>query len=260
MSDWYGTKSTTAGIEAGLDLEMPGPSVFRGAKLLKALERKEISEGTLDAAVANVLAMIDRTAASHSDNDEESRICNQTKYVMLKTAAEGVVLLRNESNVLPVNITDDLKVALIGAAAIKPSITGGGSACAKPQYVHTPLQCLQNACKDSKQVEFAYGVNNNYAVPPMPVDITRSRNGAPGVDVNYFLDGCDTPVYTENIGIPVVVMLGSLKPGLTPTGFNYVMETTFTAKTSGFHRLAVQATGEFNLLIDGTEVLFNFAC
>ncbi|KAJ5753427.1 glycosyl hydrolase [Penicillium nucicola] len=255
MSDWYGTKSTVASIEAGLDLEMPGPSVFRGAKLIQALSSNEVSDAALDAAVTNVLAMIDRTAGSHSDREESIRLTEQTRSIALRTAAEGIVLLKNEDNTLPVSITEDLKIALIGAAAIKPSITGGGSACAKSQYVNTPLHCLQNACRDPKQVTFAYGTNTNHAAPLMPIDITRSRNGAPGVDVDYFLDGSNVPVYAEHIGRPVVVMLGNLKPGLTQTGFNYVMETTITVNTSGTHNLAVQATGEFTLSIDGTEIL-----
>jgi beta-glucosidase len=254
MSDWYGTKSTNAALEAGLDLEMPGPSVFRGARLTEAFNRKEISEKTLDAAVTNVLAMIDRTATSHSDKEEKSRVCDQTKSVALRTAAEGMVLLKNDNNMLPLKITDDLKVALIGAAAIKPSMTGGGSACAKPQYVKTPLQCFQNACKDRNQVSFSYGVNPHHAVPIMPVGITQSRDGTPGFNVDYFLDDSEKPVLSEHIEKPVVVMLGKLKPGLTQTGFYYVMETTVTVNNSGNHKLAVQATGDFALSIDGAEV------
>lgn len=257
MSDWYGTKTTNAALEAGLDLEMPGPSVFRGSKLAEAINRKDVPVEALDLAVSNVLAMIDRTSASHSDKEEGSRVCEKTSAIALRTAAEGIVLLKNRDNSLPINMESDPKVALIGAAAVNPSITGGGSACAKPQYTHSPLQCFQNACNDPKQVSFAHGVNPNYAVPLMPPSTTQARNGLPGVDVDYFIDGSKTPVYSEYIGQPVVVMLGRLKPGLTEqTGFHYMMETTVTVSNSGSHKLAVQATGDFTLFVDGKEVYF----
>jgi beta-glucosidase len=254
MSDWYGTKSTSEALEVGLDLEMPGPSVYRGSKLLDAIKRKEVSEEALNAAVANVLLMVDRTSPSHSDKEEESLICDSTSAMALKTASEGIVLLKNEHNILPLDLTGDLKVALIGAAAVNPSITGGGSACAKPQYVHTPLSCFQDASKDPTQVSFVHGVNAHHVIPLMPVNMMKSRNGLPGVTVDYYLDSSDTPVYSEHSEQPVVVMLGRLKPGLTQTGFHYIMETTITANERGKHTLAVQATGEFTLCVDGIEV------
>ncbi|CAG8196400.1 unnamed protein product [Penicillium olsonii] len=255
MSDWYGTKSTTEALDAGLDLEMPGPSVFRGAKLVDAINRKEVSEESVDTAVHNVLTMIDRTAGSHSDKEEESLVCDRTSAMALKAASEGIVLLKNDHYALPLKMAEKPRIALIGSAAIKPSITGGGSACANPQYIKTPLQCFQDACEHPEQVSFAYGVNPHYVVPLMPIDMMQSRNGSPGVNVDYYLDGNDTPVYSEQSEQPVVVMLGKLKPNLTQHGFYFVMETTVKAKTSGIHKLAVQATGEFTLLIEDVEVL-----
>lgn len=259
MSDWYGTKSTTKALKAGLDLEMPGPSVFRGSKLLDAINRKEISEESLDAAVTNVLTMIDRTAGSHSDKEEESVICDRTSAIALRTASEGIVLLKNNQSILPLEVKANLSVALIGAAAVTPSMTGGGSACAKPQYLHTPLQCFQDACKDPKQVSFAQGVNSHYVVPLMPIDLMQARDGLPGVSVDYYLDGSTTPIYSERSEQPVVVMLGRVKPGLSQTGFYFIIETTLTVKTSGNHKMAVQATGEFTLLVDGAEVFFTLS-
>ncbi|KAJ5280891.1 hypothetical protein N7478_006263 [Penicillium angulare] len=255
MSDWYGTKSTVKALEAGLDLEMPGISVFRGSKLLDAVNRNEVSQEILDAAVSNVLTMIDRTAASHSDKGEESLVCKQTSSMALRVASEGIVLLKNDHDTLPIELSNKPKVALIGAAAIKPSVTGGGSACAKPQYVHTPLDCIRAAYGDDDQVSFAYGVNSNHAVPPMPTHILQTCDGLPGVSVDYFLDGSDTPVFSEHSKKAEVVLLGRLKPGLKQNGFFFVIDTNITVDTSGNHKLAVQATGEFELFVDGVKIL-----
>jgi beta-glucosidase len=237
---------------------MPGPSVYRGSKLIEAIKREEVSEDALNAAVKNVLTMIDRTTASHSDKDEESLICDRTSAMALRAASEGIVLLKNDNKVLPLDMTGDLKVALIGAAAVNPSITGGGSACAKPQYIHSPLKCFQDASRDLEQISFAHGVNAHNVIPLMPVNLMKSRDGLPGVTVDYFLDGSDTPVFSEHSEQPVVVMLGRLKPGLPQTGFYFVMETTFLANKGGNHKLAVQATGEFTLSVDDIEVHFRY--
>jgi beta-glucosidase len=260
MSDWYGTKSTTAALDAGLDLEMPGPSVFRGSKLVDAVNRGEISDESLDAAVKNILQMIDLTAASHGDKGEKSLVCDRTSAMALRTASEGIVLLKNDHNILPLEMKGNLKVAIIGAAALKPSITGGGSACAKPQYLHTPLQCFRDACEDPEQISFARGIKTHYLVPLMPVDIMQARDGLPGVNVDYYLDGTDTPIFSEHSEQPVVVMLGKVKPGLSQSRFYFVIETTVTVTTRGNHKLAVQATGEFALFVDGVEVntMFTF--
>ncbi|KAJ5738042.1 hypothetical protein N7493_001197 [Penicillium malachiteum] len=255
MSDWYGTKSTNGALEAGLDLEMPGPSVFRGSKLVDAINRDEITEKSLNSAVANVLQLIDRTATADIGKKEQSIICDRTSSMALKAASEGIVLLKNNQNVLPLKMTSKPKIALIGTAAVKPSITGGGSACAKPQYLRTPLQCFQHACEDPEQISFAHGINSRYAVPSMPIDMMKARDGLPGVNIEYYLDGEEVPVYSERSEQPNVVMLGRLKPGLPQNGFYYVIETNITVKTSGTHKFAVQATGEFTLSVDGAEIL-----
>ena len=52
MSDWFGTKSTAAAANAGLDLEMPGPSMWRGERLVQAVRAGEVSQAVIDAAAA----------------------------------------------------------------------------------------------------------------------------------------------------------------------------------------------------------------
>jgi beta-glucosidase len=51
MSDWYGSHSGAESLAAGLDLEMPGPSVHRGAKLMQAIRASLVSHEDLDRSV-----------------------------------------------------------------------------------------------------------------------------------------------------------------------------------------------------------------
>ena len=55
ISDWYGLHSTVDGVKAGLDLEMPGPTLHRGARLVEAVERGEVSIDDLRARARSVL-------------------------------------------------------------------------------------------------------------------------------------------------------------------------------------------------------------
>ena len=60
MSDWYGSHSTAQSVEAGLDLEMPGPGRFRGDHLARALETAEVSAKSVKASAGRMLKLIER--------------------------------------------------------------------------------------------------------------------------------------------------------------------------------------------------------
>jgi beta-glucosidase len=60
MSDWSDTYSTTEALDAGLDLEMPGPTRWRGQLLLWAVISKKLKQATLDIAVRNYLNLLNK--------------------------------------------------------------------------------------------------------------------------------------------------------------------------------------------------------
>ena len=64
MSDWFGSHSTAPTVNAGLDLEMPGPPRDRGAKLVAAVEAGEVDRRDDPRPRArNVLRLMERTGA-----------------------------------------------------------------------------------------------------------------------------------------------------------------------------------------------------
>ena len=67
MSDWFGTRSTVASMKAGVDVEMPVP-VFRGERLIKAVESGEVSEEVINASVSRLLDLRNRV------HDGQSRV------------------------------------------------------------------------------------------------------------------------------------------------------------------------------------------
>ncbi|KAL5347515.1 hypothetical protein ACLOAV_007827 [Pseudogymnoascus australis] len=253
MSDWYGTNSEIAALEAGLDLEMPGPSVFRGASLVKNVQNGTVDEKLVDQRAANVLRLIERTAESHSMKPERSLDDESGNCLAKEIGTEGIVLLQNRKSVLPLQKTQ--KLAVIGSAATTPPISGGGSAAAPPQYLQRPIDSIKALHSDPELVKGSRGVKVHVTIPICAEEQMFARNGEHGVDVSYFNDGLEMPIIEEFQKTPRIVMLGRIKPGLKAEGFHYEMSTTLIPTTSGLHTIGIQATGSFLLKVNGKDVL-----
>jgi beta-glucosidase len=112
MSDWFGTYSTTEALNAGLDLEMPGPSEWRGKRIAAALGVGKIRGEDTDDGAASVLKLVERCSrAGISEGAPENCLDSEEDRRTLRTlAAESIVLLKNERSVLPLNRTKSVRV------------------------------------------------------------------------------------------------------------------------------------------------------
>ncbi|KAL6404129.1 hypothetical protein AUP68_13511 [Ilyonectria robusta] len=253
QSDWFGTVSTAASILAGQDLEMPGPSIFRGPRLLKALEEGQVTEEHINRCARKMLEWIDRVTSS---DRKPALTTKEAISVAREVASEGIVLLKNENEALPLDLTKAPKLAIVGQPAVDPPVGGGGSSLAPPQYVLKPLDFIDAAHPQSELVQFAAGVRCNKLLPTIPTDLIRAENGKNGVDVTYYNNKSpDSPVLKEFQSHGQVAMLGRIRPGLDAAGFRYELSTTLTPETTGNHTIGVHTTGAYKLFVDGSEVL-----
>lgn len=249
MSDWFAVKDTVGPIKAGLDVEMPFP-VFRGPRLLAAIDSGDITEAEIDARAEKMLDLRDRTIACHAQNPERSEISLEANALAREIANSGMVLLKNDSNTLPIPQT--ARVALIGGFAKDPVFTGGGSASCTPQYRDSPLDVLST---NFTQLEFASGVRTRRIIPMASREILRAQNGETGADIFYFNeDQPETPVIVEHNQDPNIWMLGEFKRGLKVPGSYVKLSTTLTPTTSGVHTLAVRGTGSYTMTVDGKQI------
>jgi hypothetical protein len=131
-------------VNAGVDLEMPGPTRWRGNKLLKAVNDGLVSESVVDSSARRVLELasaLDRF--EHPEEPPESEAVNPNRDAFIcNTAAEGMVILKNEGSALP--LSPNASVAVIGHLAKVVSLGGGGSAKINSLHGVTPLDGLQN--------------------------------------------------------------------------------------------------------------------
>ena len=105
MSDWFGTYSAVESIQAGLDLEMPGPSYIRGSLVSQAINSRKLLPKDLDPRVREVLRLIKRTAPLNiPEHAAEKTVDTPETAKLLRTiGAHGLVLLKNSKAVLPFN-------------------------------------------------------------------------------------------------------------------------------------------------------------
>lgn len=140
VSDWFGTYSTAPALNAGLDLELPGPSKFRmPSELQGALEKSLITRQQLEDSASRVIKFLRRTrrigAPGHAPPTKKA--CpdyteDKEAESFLVTAAEStMVLLRNEEQTLPLSSESSMRIGVFGEHAKTPSLFGGGSASLK---------------------------------------------------------------------------------------------------------------------------------
>lgn len=161
MSDWGGTNSTAAALNAGLDLEMPGPTQHRQFKAVQeAIESGELSEATIDERVRNILELIRKVGAFENPAipPEQSIDNPEHRKLIREAASQGLVLLKNRDNVLPLKREDakGKKIALLGLAK-EALIHGGGSASLNAHYRISPWDGLKSAYGDDVEFLFAKG-------------------------------------------------------------------------------------------------------
>jgi beta-glucosidase len=145
MSDWWGTYSTSEAVNAGLDLEMPGPAIWRGKQLVSAVECRKVPMKAIDTAVRNVLKLVDRTHNPTAPRENETGDTEESRALTRKVAADAIVLLKNHRHILPLAKESIQTIGLIGEHFKIPATCGGGSSEVAPFYVSTPFDAIVEA-------------------------------------------------------------------------------------------------------------------
>jgi len=131
VSDWQATHSTEKASAAGLDHEEPG-EIFYGPAFKKAVEAGKIPKSELDDHVLRILRSMFASGVVDDPPQKSVVDAEQGFDVSRKIAEQSIVLLRNESNQLPLDASKLRSVAVIGAHADVGMISGGGSAQVDP--------------------------------------------------------------------------------------------------------------------------------
>ena len=169
ISDWGGTHDTREAITNGLDLEFGtwtdgltmgktnSYDLYHLADAYKRLiESGEYTTKELDDKVRRVLRLMYRTSMNR-DKPMGSLVSDEHIAAAYTIGAEGIVLLKNDNNILPINLETTKTIAVIGENAIKMMTIGGGSSSLKVKKEVSPLEGLRKRVGDSAEILYARG-------------------------------------------------------------------------------------------------------
>ena len=179
VSDWGGAHDLEQSVKNGLDIEfgtwtdgltMGATNAYDNYYLslpyMRAIQEGKFTQKELNDKVRRVLRLFYRTTMN--PNRPHGFLCSESHYAAAKQIAEeGIVLLQNKNNVLPINTQKAKRVLIVGENAIKMMTVGGGSSSLKVQREISPLEGLKaRLAKDGIDVDYARGyvgdVTGNY--------------------------------------------------------------------------------------------------
>lgn len=169
ISDWGGVHDTRQAVENGLDMEFGTwtdglksgsknayDSYYLADSYLDMLRKGEASTETLDDKARRVLRLIFRTSLN-SDKPLGSLNSPEHLEAARKIAGEGMVLLKNDNGLLPVDLSGTRKILVVGENAVKMMTVGGGSSSLKVRHECSPLEGIRAAVGDRAEVVFERG-------------------------------------------------------------------------------------------------------
>jgi beta-glucosidase len=162
MSDWVATYDAVGAANGGLDLEMPTGHYMNQKNLLPAIHDGRVPESTIDDKVRHILT----TAARFGWLDREQTDLSLSKYneenhlVALKGAQEGIVLLKNEGSLLPLNKEKIKSILVAGPDAWPAQPVGGGSGQVVPFSTVSILEGISTYVGPGVKVDYERGLPN----------------------------------------------------------------------------------------------------
>jgi beta-glucosidase len=269
MSDWDATYDAVAAANGGLDLEMPSGKFLNREKLKPALAEGKVTPATIDDKVRRII----RTAVRFGwlDRDQADAVVPrynlEGRQVALQAAREGLVLLKNEGALLPLDKGKLKTVALIGPSAYPAVPVGGGSGGVEPFAAVSLLQGLSEHLGAAVPVLYVRGLPSYADLAERTNFTTGEQTDAKGLKAEYFeKDDLSGPAVVsrveEHINYGRVGGLGAPRLAF-PDGTRSTRWTGyFWPRGPGAHTVFLQSTGEdggyYRVTIDGAVVLDNW--
>ena len=257
VSDWGAVHSTAPAVNAGCDLEMPGPAKWFGGKLLKAIREGEVSEEQIDENARRMVRFILRTKALDGALRPQGELCSDRhRQIACRAAEEAIVLLKNDGPLLPLDPASVKTLAVIGPSVENFRMQGDGSSRVNTQRQVSVRDSLASLLGDRVKLVYAEGVDNE----PYPrlaqsrhfsTDETRTSEG---LISEYFADAdfAAAPV-RRSVEKRFFRFMGENVPPGTPMGYRW--HGLFWPRKSGAYQFSVRGKGFAELVVDGRALI-----
>ncbi|KAL4925389.1 beta-glucosidase H [Aspergillus undulatus] len=258
MSDWFGTYSTSESIIAGLDIEMPGKTRWRGDALAHAVSSNKVHEFILDERVRNVLNLVNWVEPLGIPENAEEKVLNrpEDQALLRRVAAESVVLMKNDNNILP--FKKEKSIAVIGPNAKIAAYCGGGSASMDAYYTVTPFEGVSAQSKG--EVYYTEGAYSHKDLPLIG-HLLKTDDGKTGFRFRVYDEPASSAKRELLHELHLVSSIGFLMDYRHPKikSFLYYidMEGYFTPEENGIYDFGVVVVGTGKLLVDDEVVVDN---
>ena len=169
VSDWGGVHNTEEAIYNGMDMEFGSwtnglskgmgnayDNYYLAHPYLKQIKEGKIGTKELDDKVRRILRLAFRTTMNRN-RPYGAMLSEEHIAAARKIGEEGIVLLQNKKNILPIDLNRTKKIAVIGENALKMMTVGGGSSPLKVQYECSPLDGIKRRMGDGIEISYARG-------------------------------------------------------------------------------------------------------
>jgi len=261
-SDWGAVHSTVPSALAGLDMAMPGGTLFGpdyyGPPLKAAVQAGQVPVSALNDMVSRILLEMFRFGLfEHPPTGSLTDTVTTPAHAQTgqDVAEAGTVLLKNDGGVLPLTPQSGRSVAVIGSDGGQYALTsGGGSAGVIPPYTVTPVQGItQRAAADGVSVSYAQG-----DIPAQGALATVPASAFPGgLTATYYNNTTLTGTAAATGKVPDVALSPGGKspaPGVNASGWSVRLTGRVTLPATGSYALSLSFTGTASVTIDGKSV------
>ncbi|KAH8551262.1 glycoside hydrolase family 3 domain protein [Umbelopsis sp. PMI_123] len=260
MSDWFGAHLVAETANAGMDLEMPGPTRIRGEKLVAEVKAGNVTEETINARARKVLELAVKAGKFEDPEEKPEHGIDKEEHrqIIRQAGAESIVLLKNENNVLPLDASKLKKIAIIGPNSKEAVITGGGSAGVNTHYTITPYDGIKNAISPETELAYENGCYTHKYCTLLDGRM-KTKDGENGVAFEYFV-GAGFKEFHSRVVQPSsrIWLFDSLPEGINGKHFSARLTTLYTPETTGKHILGLASAGLSKLFVNGSEVIDNW--
>ena len=194
MSDWGAVNDRIESLRAGMDLEMPGYIGDGEKQIIDAVREGRLPIQELDNCARRMLLLVAR--CSSADRRQKAELRQEHRDVAERAACEGIVLLKNDGGLLPLNRKGT--IALIGEFAKKPRYQGAGSSLVTPLAVENAYDAIVSRAGDELEILFAPGYREDSLKPDKAL-LAEAKKAATKADMVIIF--CGLPAILETEGI-----------------------------------------------------------
>lgn len=186
MSDWGAVHSIVPTMYAGMDIEMPNGRYMNVENTVLAIQEGRMKESHIDEKIRRMLRSMFAMNLFENEIPEGGEVLTlEHLEIALKVAESGIVLLKNEKNILPLNENKIESLAVIGPNAARLRTGGGGSSRVEASDAISPLQALQELIPQLNII-YSPGVIVDSDMNAISSKYLKTLDGKPGLLGEYY--------------------------------------------------------------------------